>query len=486
MKKSIVVVVIILVVGGLGVWWWLRDSDAPDAFRTIAVKRGAILATISATGTVEPTDSVDVGAQVAGIIDKFGDDPAQASKFVDFRSEVKAGQLLAHIDDTTFLADKNTAAAEIDQANANVAKAQADLAQVNAKLVEAQRDWERAQKIGPSDALSENDYDMYQANYETAKANVGVDEATVKQNQAAVVAAKSDYDKADRNWKFCTITSPVDGEIIARRVNIGQTVVSSLSAPSLFLIGTDMRHMDIWASVNEADTGSIYPGQPVTFTVDAFPGRTFKGVVSKLRYDATMTQNVVTYTVEISVDNFDRKLIPYLTANVQFELAKRPDVLMVPDAALHWVPQVSQVAPQYRDDMQQANKGADEKNADNADAGAAAAMAVASEGEPRHKHERQANGSDRQPTTGPTPVHYSRGMLWVKDGEFVKPIKVKAGISDGANTEVEAADGEPLTEGTEVIVGDTITDQGGNMANPFMPHFGGGGGRGGGGGGRRG
>jgi len=467
-SKTVLVIVLVVLVLGAGGWWWRRSSTPADAFRTSAVKRGDVESTISATGTVEPEEVVDVGAQVGGLIDYFGKDPKKPGKFVDYGTEVDAGMLLAHVDESLYAADADSAQAAIDQANANVIRAQADLGQMKAKLVEAQRDWDRAQKIGPSDALSESDYDMYQANFESAKANVAVDEAVVVQTQSAVVAAVAEAKKAKKNLDYCTILSPVKGVIIDRRVNIGQTVVSSLSAPSLFLMAKDLKRMQVWASVNEADVGNIYSGQPVTFTVDAFPGKTFVGKVNKVRYNAVMTQNVVTYTVEIVTDNSSGRLIPYLTANVQFQIAKRKDALLVSSAALHWMPQETQVAPDVREQNAIAQSGAD-RHMSHAD------------GSPSEEADaEQSSSPDTGPTTSPAAgtddshdtVRYEHGLVWVRSGNFVRPIEVRAGVSDGANTEVIPADTAALPEGTPVIVGDAIVDAGGGAGNPFLPQFG--------------
>lgn len=185
----------------------------------------------------------------------------------------------------------------------------ANVLQVKAKLVQAQQDWNRAQKLGHSEALAPSAYDQYKANYEVAKANVAVTHAAVKQAKAAVAQAQASLNRAQRNLSYCTIKSPVKGVIIDRRVNIGQTVVSSLNAPSLFLIAKDLTRIQVWVSVNEADIGNIHPGLPTTFTVDAFPNQVFHGQVGKVRLNATMTQNVVTYTVVVNTDNSDGKLL---------------------------------------------------------------------------------------------------------------------------------------------------------------------------------
>ncbi len=230
-------------------------------------------------------------------------------------------------------------AAQLETAKAGVLRAAADVNQMKAKLNQAQHDWERAKKIGPSDALAQNDYDMYEANYETAKANVAVNEAALVQAQQAVPQAEAALQEQQRNLDYCTIMSPVKGIIIDRRVNVGQTIVSNQSASSMFLIAKDLSHMQVWTSVNEADIANIYPKQPVTFTCDALPGETFNGEVRKVRPNAQMTQNVVTYTVEVAAENRDRRLFPYLTANVQFLVAQRNDAFLVPNAALRWYPQ---------------------------------------------------------------------------------------------------------------------------------------------------
>ena len=174
---------------------------------------------------------------------------------------------------------------------------------------------------------------------------MAVGEAAILEAQAIRGPGRGGPDRAQRNLSYCTIKSPVKGVIIDRRVNIGQTVVASLNAPSLFLLAKDLTRMQVWVAVNEADIGKIHPGQPVTFTVAAFPGETFRGEVGKVRLNASMTQNVVTYTVEVITDNSNGRLLPYLTANVQFELDRRKDVLLVPSAALRWTPSADQVAP---------------------------------------------------------------------------------------------------------------------------------------------
>src|SRR5437899_508848 len=265
-NKTASVIGATLFVIAVGSWWVQARNNPRSSFRVAAVKRGDLMATITATGTIEPVEVVDVGAQVAGQIITFGKD--KNGKSIDYGSTVEQGTVLAQIDDALYRADVETAKAQLQQAQANASGADANVLQMKAKLVQAQQDWERAQKLGPSEALAPSAYDQYKANDEVAKANLAVAQAAVQQAKAAVVQARAALDRAQQNLRYCTITSPVKGIIVDRRVNIGQTVVSSLSTPSLFLIAKDLTRIQVWVSVNEADIGNIHPGQPVTFTVD--------------------------------------------------------------------------------------------------------------------------------------------------------------------------------------------------------------------------
>jgi HlyD family secretion protein len=423
----------ILVVGGAGAWWLRSQSDQGPIFHTAQVKRGDLLASISATGTVEPTVVVIVGAQVNGLIKSFGKD--KYGKTVDYASVVEEGTVLANIDDSLYVAARDAAQAQLAQSTANKTSADANVLQMKAKLLQAQQDWDRAKKLGPSDALSKSAYDQYYANHEVAKANLAAAEAAVEQTKASMAQSRAALNTAQLNLGYCTIKAPVKGVIIDRQVNIGQTVVASLSAPSLFLLAKDLKRVTVWISVNEADVGSIYPGQPVTFTVDAFPDREFKGEVGKIRLNATMTQNVVTYTVEVNTDNDDGKLLPYLTANAKFITGRRENALLVPNAALRWSPQPDQIAPEARKKRHEA------------------------QGSKREKR----GGSESAGTTRP------QGNLWVTQGTFVRPIHVNVGLTDGAFTEVT---GKEVTDGMAVVIGETTKDDKAGTAtarSPLMP-----------------
>ena len=449
MKLLIIALGVIALAAAGGGWYWYANSAPKVEYRTAKIIRDDLLSTISSTGTLEPEETVDVGAQVAGLIVSFGTDVNGHQ--IDYRSSVKKDMVLARIDEAVYKADYDTAQAQLGQANANLQKAQADLEQAQAQFYQAEQNWLRAQKVGPSEALSQNDYDMYKATYGTAHAAVGVAQAEIEQAKTGIDQANAAKAKAKRNLDFCTISAPENGVIIDRRVNIGQTVVASLNAPSLFLLAKDLTKMQIWVAVNEADIGHIHPDQEVTFTCDAFQGQTFKGKVGKVRLNAQMTQNVVTYTVEVNVDNpVDKahpegRLLPYMTANVQFIVQRDPGVLQVPNAALRWYPtEQSEVAPDAR-----------------------------SEWKPIEREDRgPGNGSDSQPQPKPKRDKKSGarlGTIWIKEGQFVRPVQVKVGATDGINTEVSA---ENLKENEEIVVGEVIqSSQNTGEHNPFVPQM---------------
>ena len=436
-KPLVIAVCVLALVGGVGAWWWRARSGPPLSFRTAAVKRGDLVVTINATGTVEPEEVVDVGAQVAGQIISFGRD--KNGNTVDYGSIVEEETILAQIDDSVYAADVALARAQLEQDKAGEVSAAANLEQMKAKLVQAEADWKRTQELVRSQLLPLSTYDSNKANYEVAKANVGVAEAALTQAKATTVQAEAMLSKAQRNLDFCTIKSPVKGVIIDRRVNIGQTVVSSLNAPSLFLIAKDLPKMQIWVAVNEADVGRIVAGAPVTFTCDAFPGREFNGAVGKVRLNATMTQNVVMYTVEVNTENAENILLPYLTANVRFVVHKDSNTLLVPNAALRWTPSLLvEISPDAR-----SWKAADLEQRDSTG----------------------GHGSDTKPAKN---AKERVGTVWLKNGEFVRPVVVRVGASDGVSTGITC---ESIHEGQEVVTGETAETAQGGTRNPFIPQF---------------
>ncbi len=421
-----------LIAAGVKFYGDYGASSQEMAFRTAVVERGDLVQTVEATGTLEPEDVVDVGAQVVGRIKSFGldprgeIDPAFKNKSVDYRSEVNEGTILAVIDDAVYLAQRN-------QARAAFERAKADLVQMEARLAQADAEWQRAQRLrtlsvkgisatGQGEdvkirGISDADFVLAKSNYQVAKANIEVGKAAIAQQQSAL-------DLAETNLGYTIIKSPVEGTILARRVNIGQTVVASFNAPSLFLIAKDLRRMQVWASVNEADIGELKVGTPVSFSVDAFPDDTFQGVVEQVRFDASMTQNVVIYTVVVSTNNADLKLLPYLTANVTFEVNRREGVLTVPQGALRYEPRPELIVAGLESDANTSKPDDAKGSADN------------------------------------------QGVVWVRRGNGVAPVEVTLGASDRSRVEVT---GGELAAGMEVVLGEQQAGVAEQVNNPFAP-----------------
>jgi len=409
------VIALAAIVGGI--WYGVRnalDNGAVVSFREDEIGRGDLASTISASGTVEPEELVNVGAQVTGKIMNFGTDAD--GKPIDYGSRVTQGMLLAKIDDVLYEAEFREAKAAKLQADVAILSAEASVKQAKARLVLAERNWTRARDLAPKGALARSEYDSCEAEYLTRKADIAVAEAALEQAKARATSAEATLLKAQRNLDFCFIKSPVDGVIIDRRVSVGQTLVSSMSASSIFLIAKDLRKMQVWVSVNEADIGSVRVGMPATFTVDAFTDTVFTGTVHKIRLNATMSQNVVTYVVEVATDNASGKLLPYLTANVNFIRAQRKDVLYVSNAALRYVPPAERMAP-----------GAAEVFEKFAAERAAKAAAPAGKRGPRE------------------------ALLWKQNAAGqVEPIRVTVGMNDGRRSEIS---GQGIAAGMKVVSG---------------------------------
>jgi len=460
--RNLVLIILVatgLAAGGRVSWQWYNGSATEPPFRTDHPTRGSLVATITATGTIEPEEVIDVGAQVAGQIRAFGQDPVDPKRTIDYGSQVEQGTVLARIDDSLYAPEVEIARADLGLCVADVRRAESELAQTRSTLYRCERDWDRGKHLSSTKSISQTEFDGVQNAWEMAKASVPAAEANLEKTKRAVDKARGTLVKAEKNLGYCTIKSPVKGIIVDRRVNVGQTVVSSLNAPSLFLIAKDLRRLQVWVSVNEADIGNIYPGQCATFTVDAYPADVFHGTVGQVRLNATMTQNVVTYTVVVNVDNDDSKLkpvssaaaaqrpnnrrgdmgagklLPYLTANLQFKVDERTNALLVPNTALRYRPQLALVAPEHRAVYEQGLR-----------------RFTAEGGEPSAKE------------------RLTRATVWVPDGDSVRPINVRVGLTDGLMTEVvEVMKGE-LTPETEIVTGENQSAANGDATvNPFGP-----------------
>lgn len=403
---------LVLIAGGV-YYYFFSDTEAQVEYKTAKVEKRDMLLTIDATGTVEPEDLVNVGARVSGEIISFGKD--KKGNEVDYGSEISEGSVIALIDDEIQKSNLLQAEAKLEKAKATQTQAKASLKVAQANFRQAERDWKRAKALGVSEALSQASYDSYLSAWEQTSAQIDVANSQILQADAEVVSCEADVKLARRNLSYCVIKAPVDGVVIDRIVSVGQTVVSSMNASSLFLIAKDLKKMEVWASVNEADIGSIFKGQDVEFTVDSFPNEKFFGKVNRVRLNATMSQNVVTYIVEVSTDNSNGRLLPYLTANLSFIVKKRKDVLAVQNAAFRWTPAESMIAEGY---------------------------------------------------TAEAPE--DKRLLWVMaDDNKVRPIAVTVGVNDGAYSEIESPD---ITKDMEIVTGGEISVSAKKAAsNPFMP-----------------
>ncbi len=348
LRKNLKYLIVALILAAIiaGCWIGCRSEGKSKLhFLTEAAIRGDLQDTIAASGTLEPEELVNVGAQVSGRIMNFGTDVE--GKPIDFGSEVKKGMILANIDEVLYSAALKEAQASKMQAEAAILSSAANVKQVRANLALAEHNWSRAQELYPKGAMAKSEYDSAQADYLSKSANIAVAEAEQEKAKAQLAIAEAAMVKAERNLSYCVIRSPEDGVVVDRRVSVGQTLVSNMSASSVFLIAKDLKKMQVWVAVNEADIGGIVKGMPVIFSVDAFPDQEFQGTVKKVRLNATMSQNVVTYVVEVVTDNADRKLLPYLTANVRFIKRESKNALQVPNAALRFQPAPDQIDSRF-------------------------------------------------------------------------------------------------------------------------------------------
>lgn len=318
-KKISSVWIIVSVIVAIAILAWLLSGKKKDTtinFTTEAVAPTNIENSVTATGTIEAVKTVTVGTQVSGIINKL---------LVDYNSVVKKGQIIAELDKQNLQSQLNSAKAQLSQAQANLLSAQSDLAYQKAN-------YQRNKTLYNKGLISANDYEQARLSWQTAN-------ATVAERRDAVAAAREEVSRAQTNLSYAVITSPIDGVVISKSVEEGQTVAASYSTPELFTIAKDLKDMRVIANVDEADIGGVKVGQRVTFTVDAYPNDTFEGAVTQVRQEATTTNNVVTYEVVISAPNQDLKLKPGLTANVNIYTEEIKNVLSVPSKALRYTPE---------------------------------------------------------------------------------------------------------------------------------------------------
>jgi HlyD family secretion protein len=439
------VVVLALVAGGA--WWWTqRSAQLAVQYRTATLERGPLQASVSASGTVNPVTQVSVGTQVSGQV---------RAVYVDFNTEVKAGQLIAEIDPQTFEYRVSSAQADVDAvraavqiAVANSASSRANVSRAQSDLAEAQRTHERNVSLVAQGFIAQSEADRTRAvltsaqeSLKAVQALVGVSEAQIKSAQANVAQREAALAQARIDLSRTRITSPVNGIVIKRTVEKGQTVAASLQAPELFVIAQNLSDMQVDASIDEADVGRIQAGQKASFTVDAFPGQNFEGQVRQVRKAATNVSNVVTYVAVVGFANESGRLLPGMTANVRVVTESRESVLKVPNAALRV--RIAGVEP-----------AAVPASPTDAPAGAAAAPAAngAANGTPRVAGQGRPGGSGRGAS--------QRGRIFLLDAKG-KPqaYDVRLGVSDGTSTELLVRPDSPnaaaLVEGATVVTGVT-------------------------------
>ncbi len=405
-------------------------AKSPQYF-TDKVQRGSIHDVVEATGTINAVTTVQVGSQVSGTIQKLD---------ADFNSHVKAGQVIAQIDPSLFRGAVLQAKADLENARANLAAAKANLAKAQATAQQNGTDFARNEALAKEGVISAQQLDAAKANAQTGDAGVAAAQAQVTQAAADVQQKMAALDVAQTNLAHTTIRSPIDGTVVARNVDVGQTVAASLQAPTLFTIAQDLTKMQVYVSTDESDVGSIRPGQQVTFKVDAYPSESFAGRVSQIRLNATTVQNVVTYTTVVDFDNPELKLFPGMTAYVSVPVAEANNVVKVPNGALRFMPDLKpeQLSALY------AKYGIDRKPARQA-AGQAAAAGQA--------HSTQSDVA----------------VVWKLDGKKqLEPVEIKSGITDHTFTEVAQVLHGSINPGDELVTGTAGAAQKSSAGAPGM------------------
>lgn len=314
MKKYLIILAALLLISGIAGFFYLKRS--PEiSYKTARIERGTIASTVAATGNLSAVTTVQVGTQVSGTIQKL---------YVDYNSRVKKGQPIAEIDPSLFNAS-------VEQSHGNFLNAEANLQKARVTLADAERTYNRNRKLLADGIISQSDFDVAETAYHSAKAGLKAAEGSVAQTRGSLMQAKT-------NLRYSVIRSPVDGVVISRAIDVGQTVAASFQTPTLFTIAQDLTKMQIEVSVDEADISRIKLDQNASFTVDSYPEQSFKGKVVQIRNAPIVSQNVVTYITVVNVDNSDLKLKPGMTANVSIEVARKDDALKLPPAALRFKP----------------------------------------------------------------------------------------------------------------------------------------------------
>jgi HlyD family secretion protein len=393
--------IVVAALAGGGAWWYLGKDDKEVQWRTGRVERGDLQVSVTATGTLQALVTVQVGTQVSGPI---------ASIHADFNTEVKKGEVIARLD-TTLL-------------HAALEDARSNLARVAAQERQAAEELKRTQALFDRALISRAELDQALASAQVAKANLS--------------SARSQVERARINLRYAIITSPIDGIVLSRAVDVGQTVAASFNTPTLFTIAGDLRQMEVKAAVDEADIGRVKEGQKATFTVDAYPEAEFEGTVQQVRLEPKVEQNVVTYDVVIRVPNPDKKLMPGMTANLTIAVTRKEDVLVVPSAALRFRP------PRDRKASRESGEAAGWEGRRRPDDPGEGDSARGGDGGPGARKARRGGGDGSGGDEG-----MSRGRIFLLVDGQPQAVRVRTGLTDGSRTEI-AGEVEP---GATVLVG---------------------------------
>lgn len=415
------------VLAGIAIAYALNRKPAIEHF-TARVEKGDIDNVVEATGTINAVITVQVGSQVSGTIAKL---------YVDFNSRVRKGQVIALIDPALFQGALQQATADLQNAQANLVAARANVEKAQATLVQVKADYDRSVGLMQSSLISQQQLDLAKATYDAGKATLLGALANVKQAEAQVSQKAAAVNVAQTNLNYTVIRSPIDGTVVARNVDVGQTVAASLQAPTIFTIAQDLSKMWVYAKTDESDVGNIKIGKPVTFKVDAFPKDTFHGVVSQVRMNATTVQSVVTYDTIIEFANPELKLFPGMTAYVTIPVASVTNVLKLPNTALRYKPPIpdEQILAMYRrygiEGAKQAQVSAETQSSD-------------------PTADPQPASAKLGPTHGPkTDV----AVVWKRHSDnSMEPVQVALGITDHAYTEIKSVLKGELKEGDNLII----------------------------------
>jgi HlyD family secretion protein len=419
-KRKWLVLAGLMIVIGLAAAFGLNRGGAVQHF-TSKVERGEINDVVEATGTINAVITVQVGSQVSGTIAKLN---------VDFNSRVHKGDVVALIDPALFQGALLQASADLENAKANLAAAKANLEKAKAGAIQTKADFDRTAALFKAGVMSQQQLDLAKANFDSANASVNGAVASVTQAEAQVTQKAAAVTVAQTNLNYTVIRSPIDGTVVARNVDVGQTVAASLQAPTVFTIAQDLKKMWVYAKTDESDVGNIKVGKPVSFKVDAFPKDTFRGTVSQVRMNATMVQSVVTYDTIIEFANPDLKLFPGMTAYVTIPVDTVQDVVKVPNTALRYKPPMApeEILATYK---QYGIEGGESK-------GASSEM------------------SSPLPAGGAAPVKTQKpdsAVVWrIRPDNTLEPVKISIGITDHAYTEVRGVLKGALQPGDEVII----------------------------------